>query len=79
MLNTMTTEQVYHCPCCNEPMDVIVMTLITRVVNVTCWQPGCEFNSFTMSPDQANDTDRLATVYKKSKKYDVFTGEGYER
>ena len=82
MLTTMTT--IYHCPCCNMPMDEIISTFeyphkTVRIVNVTCWREACDFHSYTMSPEQANNAETLKSVYHIDKLFDVFSGEDYEQ
>lgn len=80
MPDTTNDTQIYHCPCCGQEMAILVQRIeykhINRTfVNVTCWQEGCVFATYTMSPDQANDGEILTTKYGFTKRYDVYNGE----
>lgn len=77
----MAIIATHHCPCCGNAMDTIdnifeFPTFTRHVIQVTCFREGeCEFATYTVSPDRANDTGILRSTYHVTKKFDVYTGE----
>lgn len=70
----------HYCPCCGTTMDAIVCTFeypthTKSIVQVTCYESGCQFKTYTVSPATANNAATLRDIYHVVKLYDVYTGE----